>query len=115
MRVKWDKVPETKRNGIIRGYTIQWRGLFNGSWSLRNITVYGEDNLTVVIEGLEMFVTYKVKALASTTAGSGGFSSPVDAITNQTSKLGKNILFSNSIRNALRDKRDRNDFIYKGN
>ncbi|XP_074627585.1 protein sidekick-like isoform X3 [Acropora palmata] len=84
VRVKWDKVPETKRNGIIRGYTIQWRGLFNGSWSLRNITVYGEDNLTVVIEGLEMFVTYKVKALASTTAGSGGFSSPVDAITNQT-------------------------------
>ena len=85
MRVKWDKVPETKRNGIITDYTI---GLFNGSLSW-NITVYGEDNLTVVIEGLEMFVTYKVRALASTTAGSSDFSSPVDAITNQTSKLGR--------------------------
>ena len=86
MRVKWDKVPETKRNGIITEYTI---GLFNGSLSLRNITLYGEDNLTVVIEDLDMFVTYKVRALASTTAGSGDFSSPVDAITNQTSKLGR--------------------------
>ncbi|XP_015757030.1 PREDICTED: protein sidekick-1-like, partial [Acropora digitifera] len=80
VRVKWDKVPETKRNGIITDYTI---GLFNGSLSW-NITVYGEDNLTVVIEGLEMFVTYKVRALASTTAGSGDFSSPVNATTYQT-------------------------------
>ena len=86
VRVKWDKVPETKRNGIITEYTI---GLFNGSLSLRNITLDGEDNLTVVIKDLEMFVTYKVRALASTTAGSGDFSSPVDAITNQTSKLGR--------------------------
>lgn len=86
MTVKWDKVPETKRNGIITGYTI---GLFNGSLHLRNITVCGEDNLTEVIGDLEMFVTYKVRVLASTTAGSGNFSSPEDAITNQTSKLGR--------------------------
>ena len=86
MRVEWDKVPETKRNGIITEYTI---GLFNGSLSLRNITLYGEDNLTVVIENLEMFVTYKVRALASTTAGSGDFSSPVNATTYQTSKLAR--------------------------
>ena len=86
VRVEWDKVPEAKRNGIITSYTI---GLFNGSLHLRNITVYGEDNLTVVIHDLEMFVTYKVKVLASTAAGSGDFSPHVNATTNQTSKLAR--------------------------
>lgn len=85
VRVQWDKVPETKRNGIITDYTI---GLFNGSLSW-NITVYGEDNLTAVIDRLEMFVTYKVKVLASTAVGPGDFSPPVNATTYQTSKLAR--------------------------
>ena len=86
VRVKWDKVPDANRNGRITSYTIE---LLNGSLALPNITVYGEDNLTAVKDDLEMFVTYKVRVLASTVAGSGDFSSHVNATTNQTSKLAR--------------------------
>lgn len=54
---------------------------------MKNITVRGGDNLTAVIDELEMFVTYSIKVQAFTNAGAGPFSSPlVNQTTNQTGK-----------------------------
>ena len=84
VRVSWDEVPVDDRNGDITGYIVELR---NGSGLIRNRTVDGENNRTAVLDGLEMFVTYNISVRAKTKAGPGGPSSPVNATTNQTSKI----------------------------
>ena len=84
VRVDWDEVQEDDRNGNIAGYIVEWR---IGSLLISNRTVDGENNRTAVLDDLEMFVTYNISVRAKTKAGPGQPSSPINATTNQTSKI----------------------------
>ena len=82
IRVYWNHVPGPDRNGNITGYNIEVRN----SSGIKNISIFGGDNLTEVIDELEMFVTYSFRVQAFTNAGAGRFSSTVNQTTNQTGK-----------------------------
>ena len=84
IRVYWNHVPGPDRNGNITGYNIEVKN--SSSW-MKNISIPGGDNLTAVIDGLEMFVTYSIRVQASTIAGSGPLSGPVNQTTNQTGEV----------------------------
>ena len=84
VRVSWDEVPVDDGNGNITGYIVELR---NGSCLIENRTVDGDNNRTAVLDDLEMFVTYNISVRAKTKAGPGRPSSPVNATTNQTSKI----------------------------
>ena len=70
-------MPEGQRNGTISHYNI----LVTNSSYVGNFTT---DNLTAIISGLEMYVTYSIKVQAFTSVGPGPFSPIVNATTIQT-------------------------------
>ena len=82
IRVSWEPVPKFKRKGNITGYNIEVR---NNTNRIINRTICAE-NLTAVIEALEMFVTYHFKVQAFTEEGFGNFSPEVNATTKQSGK-----------------------------
>ena len=67
INVTWRKVPEEKRDGIIILYEVN---ITDGSFSKSNKT----RDLTIEIQGLEMFKMYSVTVRAFTTIGPGPFS-----------------------------------------
>lgn len=75
-------MPKGQRNGTISQYNVR---VENSSGVIRNVTVR-TDNLTVVIDGLEMYVTYFFQVQAFTSQGGGPFSPVVNQTTIQTGK-----------------------------
>ena len=81
IRVSWSPVPVGKRQGIINKYNVQVK---NKTDVIQNETVEA-GNLTVVIDNLEMYVTYFFQVQALTSQGAGPFSlPPVNQTTIQT-------------------------------
>lgn len=76
-------MPEGQRNGTISQYKV-WVKKLSGD-GIRNVTV-GADNLTVVIDGLEMYVTYVFQVQAFTSKGGGPLSLP--AVYQKTKQTG---------------------------
>ena len=73
IRVSWDPVPEGQRNGTISQYKVWVRE--PDVDTIRNVTV-GADKFTVVIDSLEMYVTYDFQVQAFTNQGGGPRSLP---------------------------------------
>lgn len=67
IKVTWRPVPEEKRDGIIILYEVN---IADGSLNKSNTT----SNLTMKIQGLEMFKMYSVRVRAFTRIGPGPFS-----------------------------------------
>ena len=77
--VTWGRVPEFKRNGNVTMYDIH---VMNSSHYVANISVCA-NNFSVVVDELEMFVTYYVRVRALTAVGFGPWSPNVTVATNQ--------------------------------
>ena len=78
IRVSWNPVPKGQRNGTISQYIVR---VENGS-VVRNVTV-SADNLAIVIDNLEMYVTYSFQVQAFTSQGAGPFSPAINQSTVQ--------------------------------
>ena len=76
INVTWREVPEEKRDGIIILYEVN---ITDGSFSKSNKT----SNLTIEIQGLEMFKMYSVTVGAFTRIGPGPFSDPTELETKE--------------------------------
>ena len=80
INVTWERVPKLQRNGNVTMYDIH---VMNGSHYAANISVCA-NNFSVVVDKLEMFVTYYVRVRALTAVGFGPWSRNVTVATNQT-------------------------------
>lgn len=87
IRVSWKPVPVEERHGIITQYNVTVKDKTSSKEVLQNVTV-SEASVTVVIDNLEMYVTYLIQVQAFTKEGAGPFSEPpVNGTTNQTGKV----------------------------
>jgi len=78
--IDWNPVPRKHRNGIIRGYKIQYQSL-NPDAPLQHKAV--EDNSTrrITLTDLKAFTTYKLAVAAFTNAGDGVYSTVLNVQT----------------------------------
>lgn len=78
--VVWSSVPRRHRNGIIRGYKIQYQALRSDA-TIQHKTV--EDNATrhITLNDLKPFTTYHLAVAAFTGAGDGVYSSVMNVQT----------------------------------
>ena len=72
--VKWSRVNENSRNGIITRYTIHYEDVANGNE--RTVDILAPATETV-ITGLRQNATYLFKILAATSKGDGPYSDPM--------------------------------------
>ena len=80
INVTWGRVPEFERKGNVTMYEIH---VMNSShYREANISVCA-NNFSVVVDELEMFVTYYVRVRALTAGGFGPWSGNVTVATNQ--------------------------------
>ena len=80
INVTWGPVPEFERKGNVTMYEIH---VMNSShYGVANISVCA-NNFSVVVDELEMFVTYYVRVRALTAVGFGPWSRNVTVATNQ--------------------------------
>ena len=77
--VMWDEVPAAQQNGIITGYSINYR---NGN---SNVQVNGYVRQTE-LTNLKKWVSYNITVFASTVKGDGPPSNPIIVTTDQDSK-----------------------------
>ena len=87
INVTWGRVPEFQRNGNVTMYDIH---VMNSNHYVANISVCA-NNFSVVVDKLEMFVTYHVRVRALTAGGFGPWSDNVTAVTNQTGMTPLNV------------------------
>ena len=81
LTVRWDEMKRKLENGIIRGYTV---AVFEmDGTSKTNVTVYGSNNRTAVVTGLDIWVNYTVRVSAFTIIGHGPLSIPQRMTTDE--------------------------------
>ena len=88
--VSWDPVDADDRNGIIKGYKVNYQALPNGIMvpKFRNITSEQQnEKQTVLIEHLNEFTNYSISVLAFTAIGNGPASGAQVVETLEDSKL----------------------------
>ena len=78
IRVKWDEVECTQRNGIITGYIIQYN-ILNDS-NPKKVTTDAEAT-NIVITGLSRFSLYSISIAAMNSIGTGVFSEMFTFVT----------------------------------
>ena len=72
--VSWDPVDADDRNGIIKGYKVNYQALPNGIMvpKFRNITSQQQnEKQTMLLEHLNEFTNYSISVLAFTAIGNG--------------------------------------------
>ena len=79
LRIEWEAPPSTDRNGIIIGYTLQYKKSNESSYSTVLPTSIALANIT----NLNEFTEYEIKVAAATASGLGPYS---DAIVETTSE-----------------------------
>ena len=79
LRIEWEAPPSTDQNGIIIGYTLQYRKSNESSYS----TVLPTSIALANISNLNEFTEYQIKVAAATASGLGPYS---DAIVETTSE-----------------------------
>ena len=84
IRVEWDEVECTQRNGIIASYVIQYNNI-NGS-SQKEVIANAEST-SIVINGLNRFSLYSISIAAVNSIGTGVFSEMITFFTCKLIKL----------------------------
>ena len=87
INVTWGRVPEFQRKGNVTVYEIH---VMNSSHYVANISVCAK-NFSLVVDKLEMFVTYHVRVRALTAEGFGPWSDNDTAVTKQTGMTPLNV------------------------
>ena len=88
--VSWNPVDADDRNGIIKGYKVNYQALPNGVTvpKFQNITSEQQnENQTVLLEHLNEFTNYNISVLAFTAIGNGPASGAQVVETLEDSKL----------------------------
>ena len=83
--VSWNPVIADDRNGIIKGYKVNYQALPNGDMVAKFLNVtYEQQNKrqTVILDNLNEFTNYSIRVLAFTTFGNGpaSFSQVVETL-----------------------------------
>ena len=74
VKVTWGPVPDNDRNGIIRGYKVNYRALPNGVIVTEFLNISSEiqnEGGTKTLQTLHEFTNYSVSVLAFTIVGDG--------------------------------------------
>ena len=77
--VQWGSVPCIHQNGVITGYSVQYR--VEGSGNTETMTVNGASTTQTTISGLNPSTTYSIQVAAVNSAGTGVYSDPETAET----------------------------------
>ena len=77
IQVNWAEVTEIDRNGIITQYEVMYELLYeNGTVATNGSEVVGNSSFTVILSGLDEFMTYNISVRAYTSEGPGLYSVP---------------------------------------
>ena len=82
--VTWDHPPAPDRNGVITGYTVNWRK----KREINTIELFS-NGTSYLLTGLEPFTSYRVAVAGSTSAGQGQITTPFTVRTLSDSKCGR--------------------------
>ena len=82
--VQWNEVPEDKRHGRIRYYTVIWKRV-PGAYP-EGIRVVNAPQLQFELKKLVKYTEYSIQVLAATEIGEGPESSPIFTRTDEDSK-----------------------------
>ena len=83
LRVEWAAPPSPDRNGIITGYTVQYKRSDASSYTTLSTTSVTLTSLT----SLNEFTEYKVRVAAATSSGLGPFSDALATTTNEAEPI----------------------------
>ena len=72
--ITWEPIPERFRNGIIKGYHIEYHPEDENKTAVPKVNV-NENFTSHLLKSLRKFTTYTIKMAASTKAGTGPLSS----------------------------------------
>ena len=86
--VTWNEVPPINQNGEIIGYDLIYEPLetFSGAIELTRVNNLPASSPGLTLHGLEEYVSYNISVSASTQVGSGPFSIPLTAVTDEAGK-----------------------------
>ena len=82
--VTWDHPPAPDRNGVITGYTVNWRK----KREINMIELFS-NGTSHLLTGLEPFTSYSIAVAGSTSAGQGQFTTLFTIRTLSDSKCGR--------------------------
>ena len=82
--VEWDEVPEDKRHGRIRYYTVIWKRE-PGVYQKKRVVV-NAPKLQFELTNLVKYTNYSIQVLAATEIGKGPESNPIVTRTDEDSK-----------------------------
>ena len=81
--VQWGDVPVFHQNGIILGYTVNYRALSGGSPQTHVVIAA---TMQATLTGLHEYTNYSITVFASTAKGAGNVSTPIIVVTDEESK-----------------------------
>lgn len=81
-------MPASDQNGIITIYQVQYtQTAYTSIQSVKTVIIDAASTLMITLSDLQEYTEYVIQVRASTSAGTGPYSSGVTAVTNQSSKL----------------------------
>ena len=69
--ITWKPIPENSRNGIIKGYYIEYHSEDENKTAVLNEKLPNENFTSFILKSLRKFTTYTIKVAAYTKAGIG--------------------------------------------
>ena len=81
--VQWNEVPEDKRHGRIRDYTVIWESVQGGGQKTRDVVASVQQ---YELTNLTKYTEYSIQVLAATRIGKGPESNPIVTRTDEDSK-----------------------------
>lgn len=73
--ITWEPIPERFRNGIIKGYYIEYHPEDENKTAVLEAKLPNENFTSHILKSLRKFTTYAIKMAAYTKAGTGPLSS----------------------------------------
>ena len=86
LQLVWIPPPSEDRNGVITGYTVN---VTLGSSSQAAQTVVPADSVSLTVSNLRSYRLYTVTIAVTNTVGSGPFSSPFTALTDEDGRYNR--------------------------
>ena len=84
IRVLWDEVPVTERNGIVTGYEVEYRQM---TFSSIEVTQTMEtEELSITLPDLQEYTEYSIRVRAYTSEGPGPYSNETVTLTHEDSE-----------------------------
>ena len=81
--VQWNEVPEDKRHGKIRSYTVIWKRVQGRDQKTRDFVASVQQ---YELKNLTKYTEYSIQVLAATRVGKGPKSNPIVTRTDEDSK-----------------------------